>query len=117
MLSPGQIESAGDAVAAVYNDIEARMLDHLVGALLEIDRLDQKTATELALLTQTHGPALEKIIEESAGEIAEEVRETAERLLEASDSDDLERLGGGEPIWPQQIAATVAGVAEVLERL
>lgn len=34
MLSPEQIETAGDAVAAVYNDIEAKMLDHLVIALI-----------------------------------------------------------------------------------
>lgn len=116
MLSPEQLETAGDAVAAVYNDMEARMLDHLVDALVSIDRLDQRTLTELNLLAQTHTAYLRSIIEENAESIAEEVRATAERLLRASDEDDIERADGGSPQWPQQVAATVEGVALILAR-
>lgn len=116
MLSPEQIETAGDAVAAVYNDMEARMLDHLVEALLSLERLDQATLTELNLLAQTRAAEIEAVLRENAGAVAEEVRATAERLLRASDEDDMRRTGGGSPIWPQQVAATVAGVAAILAR-
>lgn len=116
MLSPEQLEAAGDAVAAVYNDIEARMLDHLVSSLISIDRLDQRTITELNLLAQSHTAQLRGYIEDRAGQIDEEVRATAERLLRASDEDDIRRAGEGSPMWPQQVGATVEGVARILAR-
>lgn len=116
MLSPDQLEAAGNSVAAVYNDIEARMLDHLVGALLSVDRLDQATITELNLLAQSHTAQLRGYIEDRAEQIDGEVRSTAERLLRASDEDDLNRVGEGSPMWPQQVTATVDGVARILAR-
>ena len=116
MLSPDQLEAAGNSVAAVYNDIEARMLDHLVGALLSVGRLDQATITELNLLAQSHTAQLRGYIEERAEQIDGEVRATAERLLRASDEDDLKRVGEGSPMWPQQVTATVDGVARILAR-
>ena len=116
MLSPDQLEAAGNSVAAVYNDIEARMLDHLVGALLSVDRLDQATVTELNLLAQSHTAQLRGYIEDRAEQIDGEVRATAERLLRASDEDDLKRVGEGSPMWPQQVTATVDGVARILAR-
>lgn len=115
MLSPAQLEAAGDAVAAIYNGIEARMLDHLVGALLSIGSLDQATVTELALLSQTHGPKLQAILDTNRESIADEVYATAERLLKASDADDVARAGGP-PMWPRQIEATVQGVGRILAR-
>ncbi len=45
-----------------------------------------------------------------------EVRDTAERLLEASDRDDIERVGEGTPVYPQQVDATIAGIAYILAR-
>lgn len=116
MLSPDQIEAAGDAVAAIYNDIEAKMLDHLVGALLEIENFDQQTTTELALLSQTHAQQLREYIEAESENIEAEVRETATKYLKASDADDIARIGEVAPIWPQQVDATVAGVALILSR-
>lgn len=116
MFSPDQLEAAGNSVAAVYNDIEARMLDHLVGALLSVDRLDQATITELNLLAQSHTAKLRGYIEDRAEQIDGEVRATAERLLRASDEDDLNRVGEGSPMWPQQVTATVDGVARILAR-
>ena len=115
MLSPDQIEAAGDAVAAVYNGIEARMLDHLVAAMLAGDGITRRTVTEIALLAQTHAGELRRIIDDHAGEIDEAVRATAEEMLAASDADDAARAGG-EPMWPQQVAATVDGIALVLAR-
>lgn len=116
MLSPDLLEAAGDSVAAVYNDIEARMLTHLVSSLISIENLDQQTATELNLLAQTHTAQLRGYLEDEAELISGEVRATAERLLRASDEDDLKRVGAGSPMWPQQVDATVEGVARILER-
>lgn len=116
MLSPDLLEAAGDSVAAVYNDIEARMLTHLVSSLISIENLDQQTATELNLLAQTHTAQLRGYLEDEAELISGEVRATAERLLRASDEDDLKRVGAGGPMWPQQVGATVEGVARILER-
>lgn len=116
MLSPEQIETAGDAVAAVYNDIEAKMLDHLVIALINVEELDQMTMTELNLLAQSHTQQLRDYINDEREVIAAGVRETAERLIEASDADDIKRMGKGTPLWPQQVTATVDGVARILAR-
>ncbi len=116
MLSPEQIGSAADAVGAVYAGIEAEMLDYLVGRLLDGLSLGQKGLTALALLAQTHGPDLARILARSQAAIDEAAREAVERALRASDADDVERLGGGEPLWPRQVRATVAGVAEILAR-
>ena len=116
MLSPEQIETAGDAVAAVYNDIEAKMLDHLVIALINVEELDQMTMTELNLLAQSHTQQLRDYINDEREVIAAGVRETAERLIEASDADDIRRMGKGTPLWPQQVTATVDGVARILAR-
>lgn len=116
MLSPELLETAGDSVAAVYNDIEAKMLTHLVSSLISIEDLDQQTATELNLLAQTHTAQLRGYLEDEAELINGEVRATAERLLRASDEDDLKRVGEGSAMWPQQVSATVEGVARILER-
>ncbi len=116
MLSPEQIDSAADAVGAVYADIEAEMLDHLVGRLLDGLPLGQRGLTALSLLAQTHGPELARILGRSQAAIDEAAREAVERALRASDADDVERLGGGEPLWPRQVEATAAGVAEMLAR-
>ena len=116
MLSPEQIETAGDAVAAVYNDIEAKMLDHLVIALINVEELDQMTMTELNLLAQSHTQQLRDYVNDEREVIADGVRETAERLIEASDADDIRRMGKGTPLWPQQVTATVEGVARILAR-
>lgn len=116
MLSPELLETAGDSVAAVYNDIEAKMLTHLVSSLIYIEDLDQRTATELNLLAQSHTAKLRGYIEAEADVIDARVRETAERLLRASDEDDLKRVGEGTAAWPQQVNATVEGVARILAR-
>lgn len=115
MLSPDELERAGDLVAAAYSQIEAQMLDHLVAALLAGDALTSRDITALALLAQTHDRELHAILEANAGVVEDAVRETVETYLEASDADDMARAGGG-PRWPQQVEATVAGIALVLAR-
>ncbi len=115
MLSPEQLQAAGDAVAAIYNDIEAKALDHMVEALLNTDSIDQRTMTELGLLAQSQAPFIRNLLDERKDEINEAVRDTCERLIEASDKDDMRRVGGDQ-IFPMQIASTIDGVARILER-
>lgn len=116
MLSPDTLQNAGDAVAALYSDMEAAMLEHLVGELLSVDRLGQRSVTELNLLAQSMTSDLRRIIEENRSAIADEVYETCERCLSASDKDDAARLGTDDVTFPQQLAATVAGLQLVLDR-
>lgn len=116
MLSPDQLESAGNRVAAIYNDIEAKMLDHLVASMVNDEQFGQRSMTELALISQTHTSELRTILDNERVNISDAVYETVEEYLRASDNDDVKRLGEGEPVWPQQVEATVAGVALILER-
>lgn len=116
MLSPDQLQDAGDAVAAIYSDMEARMLDHLVDAMLNGAPLTQRTVTELNLLAQSQTSALAKIIRDNREAISDAVYETAERLLTASDKDDARRLEASDITFPAQLAATVAGMQLVLDR-
>lgn len=116
MLSPNQLESAGNRVAAIYNDIEAKMLDHLVASMVNDEQFGQRSMTELALVSQTHTDELRTILDNERANISDAVYETVEEYLRASDNDDVKRLGEGEPVWPQQVQATVAGVALILER-
>lgn len=115
MLSPDHLEAAGDAVAAVYTDMEAKMLDHLTGALIGGAPLTERTTTELLLLSQTHDAQLREIVDEYRPLIDEAVLQTAEEFLRASDEDDMARAGGT-PKFPQAVEATVAGMATVLAR-
>lgn len=115
MLSPDQLEEAGQMVAAVYRDIEAQMLDRLVRLMLSGEELTMRTTAEAAMLAQTHTGELRKVIADNQGAIDGATRETVERLLEASDSDDISRIGG-EPVWPAQVEATVAGIGAIIER-
>lgn len=115
MLSPDQIEEAGERVAAVYREIEARMLDHLARAMAEGWEKSPRTVTEAALLAQSQAEELRRMVEEFRPYIDAAVLEVVEECLEASDEDDVARAGGS-PEWPAQIDATVKGMAEVLGR-
>lgn len=115
MLSPEQIEEAGERVAAVYREIEARMLDHLARAMAEGWGKSPRTVTEAALLAQSQAEELRRMVEEFRPYIDAAVLEVVEECLEASDEDDVARAGGS-PEWPAQIDATVKGMAEVLGR-
>lgn len=115
MLSPEQIEEAGERVAAVYREIEARMLDHLARAMAEGWGKSPRTVTEAALLAQSQAGELRRMAEEFRPSIDAAVLEVVEECLEASDEDDVARAGGP-PMWPAQIDATVRGMAEVLAR-
>lgn len=115
MLSPDQIEEAGERVAAVYREIEARMLDHLARVMAEGWGESPRTVTEAALLAQSQAEELRRMVEEFRPYIDAAVLKVVEECLEASDEDDVARAGGS-PEWPAQIDATAKGLAEVLAR-
>lgn len=115
MLSPTQLGEAGDRVAAVYADIEAQMLDHLVKTMVT-GSITNKTYIELALLSQAHDADLRRIIQENRDAIDAAVLDTAEAYLEASDKDDRDRLLQEDRKAPAQIVATARGLSEVLAR-
>lgn len=116
MLSPDDIETAGDIIASIYSRMEAEILDHLVEMLIGVDELGQKSLTELNLIAQSATADLKRTIGYSKNSISDAVYETCETYLKASDADDMKRLHGGEPIWPRQIEATVIGMQKVLDR-
>ena len=115
MLSPDQIDRAGDAVAAIYSQIEAEMLDHLVGQLVSGESLDRQSVTTMALLTAEQTRELEKIVEHHRPAVSEAVYSSAAVALAASDRDDIRRAGG-EPAFMSALESTVQGIAEILER-
>ncbi len=116
MLDPDYIEEAGDMVAAAYTRIEAEMLDYLVAQMLMDEKLTSRGYTALAMIAQTHDGALREILRRNSGGIADAVRRSVEDALKRSDEDDVRRLGGGRTAYPRQVAATVDGMARILER-
>ncbi len=115
MLSPKELGEAGDAVAAVYTQMEAEMLDHLVSSLVN-GSITDKTLLELNLLAQANKRAVEQIIESYRDQIGEAVVQTVEEYIGKSDADDAKRIGSSEMAAPRQIVATVAGIQEILDR-
>lgn len=115
MLTPEQLDRAGDSVAAVYSEIEAQMLDHLVGQLVAHDDLDRQSVAALALLTEEQTRELLAIVERYEPAVTEAVHSSAAIALAACDRDDVRRAGG-ELTYMSAIESTVQGIAEVLER-
>lgn len=121
MLTPDELEKAGELVAAVYAQIEAEMLDFLARKMIEGDVAGQRAHTALLLLAQSSRPGLERILEEHGAEIDRAVRKEVTSALKRSDEADLacikEGLGVELPaLSNRQIAATAAGVWAILER-
>lgn len=116
MLDPDYIDEAGDMVAGAYAQIEAEMLDYLVAQMLLDDKLTSRGYTALSMLAQTHDGALREIVRRNAGGVAAAVQASVEDALKRSDEDDVRRLGGGRTAYPRQVAATVDGIARILER-
>lgn len=116
MLDPDYIDKAGDMVAAAYTQIEAEMLDYLVAQMLLDEKLTSRGYTSLAMLAQTHDGALREILRRNSGGIAAAVMASVEDALKRSDEDDVRRLGGGRTAYHRQVAATVDGIARILER-
>lgn len=121
MLDPDYLEAAGEMTAAVYTQIESEMLDYLTKRMIEGNISDQRSQTALLSLTQSNSQALLAILNDHKDEISQTVASEVSDALKRSDADDLKRIKKGmgvelPSISTRQVAATVAGVRDILAR-
>lgn len=121
MLTPSDLDKAGDLVAASYTQVEAEMLDYLVGRMISGNIADQRSQTAILLLAQSATPELERILDEHASEIDRAVNDEVRTLLGESDERDLAYVKKGlgvelDGITTQEMAATVRGIEGILSR-
>ncbi len=121
MLTPEDLDRAGELVSAAYVQVESEMLDYLVRRMLEGDVSGQRAQTAILLLAQSARPQLEAILAEHADEIDGAVQREVEGALMRSDAADLDYIRRGlgvelPALTTRQTAATCAGVVEILQR-
>lgn len=121
MLDPDYLNAAGEMTAAVYTQIESEMLEYLTKRMIEGDITNQRSQTALLLLSQSNSEGLLAILNSHKGEISASVSKEVSDALKRSDADDLRRIKKGmgvelPSITTRQIAATVAGVRDILAR-
>lgn len=121
MLDPDYLNAAGEMTAAVYTQIESEMLEYLTKRMIEGDITNQRSQTALLLLSQSNSQGLLAILNSHKGEISASVSKEVSDALKRSDADDLKRIKKGmgvelPSITSRQIAATVAGVRDILAR-
>lgn len=121
MLDPDYLEQAGEKVASVYAQIESEMLDYLAARMIAGDITNQRSQTALLLLAQSATTELTSFITKHKGEISASVMLEVKDALTKSDKDDLNRIKKGlgvnlPSITSKQIAATVAGIEQILAR-
>lgn len=111
MLTPDQMDAAGEEVAAVYRQIEAELIDWLVQRMIDGDVSGQRAGTALNLLAQSDPEQLRRIIDAHAGEIDDAARRDVERSLAASDAFDLAAIAAGMAVYAPREALTAQTVA------
>lgn len=111
MLTPDQMDAAGEEVAAVYRQIEAELIDYLVQRMVEGDVAGQRAGTALNLLAQSDPEQLRRIIDAHAEEIDDAARRDVERSLAASDAFDLAAIAAGMAVSAPREALTAQTVA------
>lgn len=111
MLTPDQMDAAGEEVAAVYRQIEAELIDYLVQRMIEGDVSGQRAGTALSLLAQSDPEQLRRIIDAHAEEIDDAARRDVERSLAASDAFDLAAIAAGMAVSAPREALTAQTVA------
>ena len=122
MLTPEQMDDAGELTAAVYRQIEADLLEYLVEKLIDGDLSGQRAQTAIALLAQSMPLQLRKAIDARAGELDAAARADVERALAASDAWDLAAISTGIGVQLEADALTaqtisvVASVRDVIAR-
>lgn len=121
MLEPDYLNLAGEKTAAVYTQIESEMLAYLVEHMLKGDIANQRSQTALLSISQSNASQLLAILNKYKGQIDSSVADEVTEALKTSDADDLRRIKQGmgvdlPAITTRQIAATVAGVRDILAR-
>lgn len=122
MLTPEQMDDAGELVAAVYRQIESELVAHLVRKMAEGDVSGQRALTAVHLLAQSMPLELRRIVDSRADELDGAAVEDVRRMLAESDAYDaaviraalgLEVATGALAL---QTAECVAQVREVVAR-
>lgn len=122
MLTPEQMDMAGEFVATTYRQIEAELIEYLVQKMIEGDIASQRVQTAIHLLAQSMPLDIKKIIDSHADEIEATVKSEVEGLLAASDAFDARiisdslGLGLAEEALTVQTASVLASAREVLAR-
>lgn len=121
MLTPEDLDKAGELVGSVYSDVEAEMLDYLTAKMIEGDVAGQRSQTAIMLLAQSSTADLRGILDDHGAAIDEAVRREVSGALRKSDADDLAKIKRGlgvdlPAVTNRQTAATVAGVERILGR-
>lgn len=122
MLTPDQMDAAGEEVAAVYRQIEAELIDYLVSRMIDGDVSGQRARTALDLLAQADPEQLRRIIDAHAEEVDAAARRDVERYLAASDAFDLAAIAAGMAVTAPtdaltaQTLAVTASVREMIAR-
>ncbi len=114
MLTPEQMEDAGELVAETYRQIEAELLDYLVGKMIEGDVSGQRAQTAIRLLSQSMPLELKRIIDAHASELDAAVRQEVEGSLAASDAFDLSRIAQAASVTLSKAALTAQTLAVAL---
>lgn len=121
MLDPDTIEDIGVLVGSIYSELEAKMCDILVRAMLDNDIGYWQSQAALAMLAQSQAPQLRMVLERYRPRISEAVRKEVEEVLRRSDDADLSRLqavlGYELPrVGTVQITMAAQKIGEMLER-
>lgn len=119
MLTPEQLDDAGEKVTAIYRQIEAELLDYLVEHMADGEISTQRARTALNLLSQSMPLEVKQIIDSHADEIEDAVKEEVSSLMAKSDAFDLARIGAALGIGTaltMQTAAVTASVKRMLAR-
>lgn len=122
MLTPEQMDDAGELVATAYRQIEADLLEYLIAKMIEGDISGQRAQTAILLLSQSMPLELKKAIDAHSEEIDKAARADVEKALRASDAFDLAAISEGlgmtlaADALTVQTASVLASVRDVIAR-
>ena len=122
MLTPEQMDVAGEYVATTYRQIEAELIEYLVAKMIEGDVAGQRVQTAINLLTQSMPLELKGIIDSHANEIDAAVVADVRESMAASDAFDLKIIADAlgltlaEEALTAQTASVLASVREMVAR-
>ena len=95
MLTPKQLETAGDEVAEIYTQMEADVMMHVAKKLLSMDSSDLSFAN-IGRLSQSDAIEIRGIINSYRQKIRKAVERSVRTSLEKSDNDDMKIIEEGQ---------------------
>lgn len=116
MLTPDQIDEVAEGVADVYRQIEAELLDYLVGKMIEGDVSGQRAQTAINLMAQKMTPEIAAIIDSHREEADAAAYEEVRRSLAASDAFDMAAMGVAAGLASDALTVQTAAVASSAAR-